>query len=146
MSTFCSLCIHFAGCKCWARYSKWPFRNLNMYVLVIVSQRNYSFTALFAKYPRILLFIEINANCRFCMTSWFGDEAWSFRSEVVYLLRTIRFNISFLFCFQKLSFAECRSKKANLYSVKSGFFRIWHIVSSVAQRQNVVNFHKFVCS
>ena len=32
------------------------------------------------------------------------------------------FNILFLFCFQKLSFAECRSKKANLYSVKVEFF------------------------
>ena len=36
MSTICSLGIHFAGCKCWARYLIWPFRNLNMYILVIV--------------------------------------------------------------------------------------------------------------
>ena len=34
----------------------------------------FSFTTLFAKIPRILLSIEINANCRFCMISWFGDE------------------------------------------------------------------------
>ena len=26
---FCSLAIHFAGCKCWAGYSIWPFKNLN---------------------------------------------------------------------------------------------------------------------
>ena len=37
-------------------------------------------------------------------------------------LRTIRFNILFLFRSQKLSFAECRSKKANSYSVKVEFF------------------------
>ena len=29
---------------------------------------------------------------------------------------------------------------------ESGVFHIWHILSSVAQRQNVVNFHKLVCS
>ena len=61
------------------------------------------------------------------------------KSEVVNSFRTIRFNILLLFCFQKLSFAECRSKMANLYSV-------WHIVSCIAQRQNVVIFHKLVYS
>ena len=45
-----------------------------------------------------------------------------FRSEVVYSLSTIRFNILFLFRFHKLSFAECRSKKANSYSVKVEIF------------------------
>ena len=42
----------------------------------------------------------------------------NFRSEVVYLLRTIRFNILFLFRIPKLNFAECRSNTANSYSVK----------------------------
>ena len=55
------------------------------------------------------------------MIRWFGDEASSFRSEDVYSFRTTKFNILFLFCFQKSSFAECRSKKANLYSVKLVF-------------------------
>ena len=46
----------------------------------------------------------------------------NFLSENVYSLRTIRYNILFLFRIQKLSFAEYRSKKANLYSVKVEFF------------------------
>ena len=46
-----------------------------MYVLIMMSERNYTYKALFAKFPRILLSIEINAICRFCMISWFGDEA-----------------------------------------------------------------------
>ena len=46
----------------------------------------------------------------------------------------------------KLSFAECRSKKGKLVFSKSGVFHIWHIVFFIAQRQNVANFHKLVCS
>ena len=122
MITFCSLAIHFGGCKRCARYSIWPFRNLNMHDLVTAPWRNYSFKILFAKIPQILISIEINANCRFCMLSWFGDETWIFRSEVVYSLRTIICNILFQFCIQKLSFAECRSKKANSNSAKVEFF------------------------
>ena len=74
MITFCSLAIHFAGCKCWARYSILPFWNLKMHVLVIASERHYSFTVLFVINSRILLSIEINTNCRFCRISWFEDE------------------------------------------------------------------------
>ena len=76
------------------------------------------------------------------MISWFGDEARSFRFEVVYSFRTIRFNILFL-----IELCGVQKQKGILVFSKSGdFFYIWHIVSSVAQRQNDVNFHKLVCS
>ena len=74
MITFCSLAIHFAGCKLWARYSIPRFRNLNMHILVIAPYGIYYFTALFTKIQTILPSIEINANCRFCMVSRFEDE------------------------------------------------------------------------
>ena len=44
------------------------------------------------------------------------------KHEVVYSLRMVKFNVLFLFRFQELSFAECRSKKANSHSVKVEFF------------------------
>ena len=45
----------------------------------------------------------------------------------------------------KIEFCGVQKQKGKLVFSKSGVFHIWHIVSSIAQRQNVVNFHKFVC-
>ena len=39
-----------------------------------------------------------------------------------------------------------QKQKGKLILSKSGVFHIWHIVSSVAQWQNVVTFHKLACS
>ena len=46
----------------------------------------------------------------------------------------------------KIDFCGVQKQKGKLVFSKSGIFHIWHIVSSVAQRQNVVNFHKLVFS
>ena len=46
----------------------------------------------------------------------------------------------------KIEFCGVQKRKGKLVFSKSGVFQIWHIVSSVAQRQKVVNFHKLVCS
>ena len=46
----------------------------------------------------------------------------------------------------KIKFCGVQKQKGKLVFSKSGFFHIWHIVSSVAQRQSVVRFHKLVCS
>ena len=46
----------------------------------------------------------------------------------------------------KIEFCGAQKQNGKLVFSKIGVFRIWHIVSSVAQRQNVVNFHKLVCS
>ena len=46
----------------------------------------------------------------------------------------------------KIEFCGVQKQKGKLVFSKSGVFHLWHIVSSVAQRQNVVNFHKLVCS
>ena len=46
----------------------------------------------------------------------------------------------------KIEFCGVQMQKGKLVFRKSGVFHIWHIVSSVVQRQNVVNFHKLVCS
>ena len=48
--------------------------------------------------------------------------------------------------FSKIEFCGVQKQKGKLVISKSGVFHIWHIVSSVAQRQNAVNFHKLVCS
>ena len=40
----------------------------------------------------------------------------------------------------KLEFCGVQKQKGKLVFSKSGFFRIWHIVSSVAQRRYSVNF------
>ena len=44
----------------------------------------------------------------------------------------------------KVEFCGVQKKKSKLAFSKSGVFHIWHIVSSVAQGQNVVNLHKSV--
>ena len=46
----------------------------------------------------------------------------------------------------KMEFCGVQKQKGKLVFSKSGVFQIWHIVSPVVQRQNVVNFHKMVCS
>ena len=48
--------------------------------------------------------------------------------------------------FSKIEFCGVQKQKGNLVFSKRGVLHIWHIVSSEAQRQNVVNFHKLVCS
>ena len=90
-------------------------------VQCVIAQLFFSL-ALFAKIPRILLSIDINANCRCYVISCFLDETLSFRFEVVSSFRTIKFNIVFLFRFQNLSFAECRSKKGKFVLSKSAVF------------------------
>ena len=62
-----------------------------------------------------------------------------FRFEVVYSLRTIKVNLS-------LDFRGVQKEKGKLVFSKSVVFYIWHIVSFVAQRHNVVKFHKLGCS
>ena len=46
----------------------------------------------------------------------------------------------------KMEFCGVQKPKGKLVFRKSEVFHIWHIVSSVVQRQNVVKFHKLVCS
>ena len=46
----------------------------------------------------------------------------------------------------KIEFCGVQKQKGKLVFCKSAGFHRWHIVCSVAQRQNVVNFHKLVCS
>ena len=46
----------------------------------------------------------------------------------------------------KIEFCGVQKQNGKLVFSKSGIFRKWHIVSSVAHRQNVANFHKLVCS
>ena len=46
----------------------------------------------------------------------------------------------------KIEFCGVQKQNGKLVFSKSGVFRIWHIVSSVAQRRNVVNVHKLGCS
>ena len=45
----------------------------------------------------------------------------------------------------KVEFYRVQKQKGKLVSSKRGVFHIWHIVSSVAQEQNVVNVHKLAC-
>ena len=45
----------------------------------------------------------------------------------------------------KVEFRGVQKQKGKLVFRKSGVFHIWHIVSSVAQGQNVVNVHKLAC-
>ena len=45
----------------------------------------------------------------------------------------------------KVWFCGVKKQKGKLVFSKSGAFHIWHIVSSVAQGQNVVNVHKLAC-
>ena len=46
----------------------------------------------------------------------------------------------------KIEFCGVQKQNGKLVFSKSGVFRIWQIVSSVAQRRNVMNFHKLGCS
>ena len=46
----------------------------------------------------------------------------------------------------KIEFCGVQKQKGKLVFRKSEVFHIWHIVSSVVQRQNVVNLHNLVCS
>ena len=50
------------------------------------------------------------------------------------------------FLLSKIEFCGVQKQKGKLVFRKSEVFHIWHIVSSVVQRQNVVNLHKLVCS
>ena len=78
------------------------------------------------------------------MIFWFGDEALSFRSEVVQNDQIQHFIPVLL---SKIEFCGVQKQNAKLVFSKSEVFHIWHIaVSSAAQRQTVVNFHKLVCS
>ena len=43
-------------------------------------------------------------------------------------------------------FCRVQKQKGKLVYRKSGIYQIWHIVSSVAQEHNVVNFHELACS
>ena len=45
----------------------------------------------------------------------------------------------------KVEFYKVQKQKGKLVFSKSGVLHIWHIVSSVAQGQNIVNVHKFAC-
>ena len=45
----------------------------------------------------------------------------------------------------KVEFCRVQKQTGKLVFSKSGVVHIWHIVSSVAQRQNVLNVHKFAC-
>ena len=45
----------------------------------------------------------------------------------------------------KDEFCGVQKQKGKLVFSKSRVFHIWHIVSSVAQGQNVVNVHKLAC-
>ena len=114
---FCSLALHFAGCKCWARYSICPFKNLYMHLLVNASLRNYSFVALFAKMSRILLSIETNAKCRFCIIRWFGDEI---RSRLFFQNDQIQYFIPV--SLSKIEFCGVQKQKGKLVFSKSGVF------------------------
>ena len=46
----------------------------------------------------------------------------------------------------KFEFCRVQKQMGKLVFSKSGVFHIWHIVSSAAQGQNVVNCHKLTCS
>ena len=74
------------------------------------------FYGFICKILRILLSIGINVNCRYCMIGWFEDGTLSFRSEVVYSLTTIRFNILFLL---KIAFKKKKKKKKVLRSAEA---------------------------
>ena len=52
---------------------------------------------------------------------------------------------SFPVLHSKVEFCGVQEQKGKLAFSESGVFHIWHIVSSVAQGQNVVNVHKFAC-
>ena len=68
-----------------------------------------------------------------------------FRFEVDYSLRTI--SQPFIpVSLSKIDFCGVQKQKGKVVFSKSVVFHIWHIVSSVAQRQNVVIFHKMGCS
>ena len=100
--------------------------------------------ALFAQLPRVLISIEINANCRFCMISWFENKHEDLGPKS--FIYSERSDSTFYSCFlSKIEFCEVQKQKGKLVFSKSGVFNIWHIVSSVAQRQNIVNFHKLAC-
>ena len=45
----------------------------------------------------------------------------------------------------KVEFYGLQKQKGKHVFSKSGFFHIWHIVSSVAHGQTIVNVHKFSC-
>ena len=45
----------------------------------------------------------------------------------------------------KVEFCGVQKQKGKLVFSKCGVFHVWHIVSSVAQRQNIVNVHKLAC-
>ena len=45
----------------------------------------------------------------------------------------------------KVEFCGVQKQKSKPVFSKSGVFHIWHIVSTVAHGQNVVNVHKLVC-
>ena len=47
--------------------------------------------------------------------------------------------------FSKVDFCGVQKQKGKLVFSKSAFFHIWHIVSSIAQGQNIVNVHKLAC-
>ena len=45
----------------------------------------------------------------------------------------------------KVEFCGVQKQKGKHVFSKSGVFHIWHIVSTVAHGQNVVNVHKLAC-
>ena len=45
----------------------------------------------------------------------------------------------------KVEFRGLQKRKGKLVLSKSRVFHVWHIVSSIAQGQNVVNVHKLAC-
>ena len=116
-----------------------------MSIPVKASRQNYSFTALFSKTPRILLSIVINANCRFCMVSRFGDETRILDPKSLFI-ENDQIQHFILVSHSKIEFYGVQKQKGKLVFSKSGLLHIWHIVSSLAQGQNVVNFHKLASS
>ena len=150
-ATFPSLSIHFAGCYDLARFWIWSFRTFKTYILIIKSQQNYSNFVCFENYLRISVSIGTSAKCRSYTVILLKADTLFFKTKVIYSL-FIRyaqfFHFMLFFAFQNclLWCAETKTYKRQTCIQENGdYSRAAYCISSVAQKQNSVDFSNSSC-
>ena len=143
-ATFPSLSIHFAGCYDLAKFWIWPFSTFKTYILIIKSQQKYSNFVYFGIYLRIFVSIGTSAKFRSYTVMLLKADILFFKTKVnIHLICSV---LSFyaVFAFQNSLYGVQKPKGKHVFR-KIEIIHVRHIVSSIAQKRNSVNFRNSSC-
>ena len=144
-ATFPSVSMHFAGCYDLGRFWMWPFRTFKTCILIVKLRQKYSNFVYFGNYLRILFSIGTSAKCRSYTVMLLEADTFFFKTNAIFSLNMLSSFILCCFCFPKLSSMVCRNYKGKRAFRKIDIIYVRHIVSSIVQKRNSVEFSNSSC-